>query len=244
MRNILLTIEYDGKNYVGWQMQNNGVSVEEEVTKAIQSLVKEDVKLYGSGRTDSGVHAFGQAASFYTNSNISIDKIPYGINSFLPSDIKVINAEEKDKDFHARYSAKAKEYVYLIYNRSIMSPIYKGKATHVFYKLDIEKMRRASKALLGEHDFAGFMGSGSSVKNTVREIYDVDIKEENNLIIIKIRGNGFLYNMVRIIVASLIDIARGRFEEDRIKEILDTKMRSMANVTAPAEGLYLNKVFY
>lgn len=244
MRNILLTIEYDGKNYVGWQMQNNGISVEEKVKIAIEKLVKEEVKLYGSGRTDSGVHALGQAASFYTNSNISADKLPYGINSFLPEDIRVIKAEEKEKDFHARYSAKGKEYVYLIYNRSIMNPIYEGRASHVFYKLDLDKMKRASKDLIGIHDFAGFMGSGSSVKSTVREIYDIDIIKDNDLIKIKISGSGFLYNMVRIIVASLIDIGRGRFDENRIKEILETKQRSMANVTAPAVGLYLNKVFY
>ncbi|WP_290774241.1 tRNA pseudouridine(38-40) synthase TruA [Anaerofustis sp.] len=244
MRNILLTIEYDGSAYVGWQMQNNGISVEGKVKNAIEKLVKEDIKLFGSGRTDSGVHALGQAASFYTNSNIDIKKIPYGINSFLPRDIRVIDAKEKDSDFHARYSAKGKEYIYVIYNRSIMNPLFKNRATHVFYKLDIEKMQRASKDLVGVHDFAGFMGSGSNVKSTVREIYSVDIIKKNDLIIFKIRGNGFLYNMVRIIVASLIDIGRGRFEENRIKEILTSKNRDMANVTAPAEGLYLSKVFY
>lgn len=244
MRNILITIEYDGKNYVGWQMQNNGISIEEEVKTAIEKLTKEKIKLYGSGRTDSGVHALGQTASFYTNSNINVDKLPYGINSFLPEDIRVIKAEEKEIDFHARYSAKGKEYIYLIYNRSIMNPIYDGRASHVFYKLDLDKMKRASKDLIGIHDFSGFMGSGSSVKSTVREIYDIDISKDNDLIKIKVSGSGFLYNMVRIIVASLIDIGRGRFDETRIKEILETKQRSMANVTAPAVGLYLNKVFY
>ena len=125
-----------------------------------------------------------------------------------------------------------------------MNPIYKGRASHVFYKLDLDKMKRASKSLIGIHDFAGFMGSGSDVKSTVREIYDIDITKDNDLIKIKISGSGFLYNMVRIIVASLIDIGRGRFDENRIEEILETKQRSMANVTAPAVGLYLNKVFY
>ena len=162
----------------------------------------------------------------------------------MPEDIRVIKAEEKEEDFHARYSAKGKEYVYLIYNRSIMNPIYKGRSSHVFYKLDLDKMKRASKVLIGIHDFAGFMGSGSDVKSTVREIYDIDITKDNDLIKIKISGSGFLYNMVRIIVASLIDIGRGRFDENRIEEILETKQRSMANVTAPAVGLYLNKVFY
>lgn len=244
MRNILLTIQYDGKNYVGWQMQNNGMSVEEKVKTAVESLVKEEVKLYGSGRTDSGVHALGQRANFYTNSNISIEKFPYGINAFLPKDIRVIEAEEKDENFHARYDTTGKEYMYLIYNNSIMNPLFIGRATHVFYKLDLDKMTRASKKLIGEHDFAGFMGSGSNVKSTIREIYDVKITKKDDLIIFKIKGNGFLYNMVRIIVASLIDIGRGRFDENRIDEILQSKNRSMANVTAPAEGLYLKEVFY
>lgn len=244
MRNILLTIEYDGKNYVGWQMQHNGISIEGEVKKAIEKLTKEEIVLYGSGRTDSGVHAFGQRANFLTNSNISIDKFPFGINSFLPEDIAVVKAEEKEETFHARYCAKGKEYEYLIYNNNIMSPLYLGRASHVFYKLDINKMIRASKCLIGVHDFKGFMGSGSSVKSTIREIYDINIVKNGNLIKIKISGSGFLYNMVRIIVASLVDIGRGRFEEDRIKDILDSKKRDMANVTAPAEGLYLKEVFY
>ena len=244
MRNIFITIEYFGKNYVGWQMQNNGVSIEQKICEAARSLLGHDIKLYGSGRTDSGVHALGQTANFYTSSGVPVGKIAGGLNAYLPEDIKVTKAEEKDMKFHARFDAKAKEYVYVIYNRSIMHPVLRDRATHVFYELDLEKMKRAAADLVGEHDFAGFMGSGSNVKNTVREIFDARFEIEGNIIRFYIRGNGFLYNMVRIIIATLIDIGRGRFEEDRIKKVLETGDRDLANVTAPPEGLYLKEVFY
>ena len=244
MRNILVKIEYFGENYVGWQKQQNGMSVEQAVCDAAKQLLGHEIKLYGSGRTDSGVHALGQTANFYTDSSVPTGKITGGLNAYLPEDIRVVSAEEMPMKFHARFDAVAKEYVYVIYNRSIMNPVYRGRAAHVFYPLDIDKMQRAAEDLLGEHDFAGFMGSGSSVKNTVREIYDVGFETEGDLVKFHIKGNGFLYNMVRIIIATLIDIGRGRYGEDRIKMILGEKERSMANVTAPPEGLYLKEVFY
>lgn len=244
MRNIFITIEYFGENYVGWQMQQNGTSIEQTIREAAEKLLGHEIKLYGSGRTDSGVHALGQTANFYTESKVPTEKITGGLNAYLPEDIRVTSAVEKPMRFHARYDAKAKEYVYVIYNRSIMHPVLRGRATHVFYDLDIEKMKRAARYLIGEHDFAGFMGSGSNVRNTVREIFDARFETEGNIIRFYIRGNGFLYNMVRIIIATLVDIGRGRFEEDRIEKILSQKERSMANVTAPPEGLYLKEVFY
>ena len=244
MRNIFIKIEYFGKNYVGWQMQQNGVSIEGKICEAAEKLLGHSIKLYGSGRTDSGVHALGQTANFYTESRVPTGKIAGGLNAYLPEDIRIISAEEKPMKFHARYDAKSKEYVYVIYNRSIMHPVLRDRATHVFYELDLEKMKRAAKDLIGEHDFSAFMGSGSNVKNTVREVYDARFEKEGNLIRFYIRGNGFLYNMVRIIIASLIDIGRGRFEEDRIRKILSSRDREMANVTAPPEGLYLREVFY
>ena len=244
MRNIFITIEYFGKNYVGWQFQNNGVSIEQKICEAASKLLGHEIKLYGSGRTDSGVHALGQTANFYTESKIPIKKITGGLNAYLPDDIRVTGAEEQDMKFNARFDAKSKEYMYVIYNRSIMHPVLRDRATHVFYDLDLEKMERAAADLIGEHNFAGFMGSGSNVKNTVREIYDVRFEKEGNIIRFYIRGNGFLYNMVRIIIATLIDIGRGRYEDDRIKQILAEEKRSMANVTAPPEGLYLKKVYY
>ena len=244
MRNILITISYDGTNYVGWQSQQGGRSIEQAVKKAVERLVGEEVTIYGSGRTDSKVHAIGQTASFYTSSSIDIEKIPFGINNYLNKDIRVISAVEVGDDFHARYSAKGKEYIYYIYNKNIMNPIFLNKMTHIFYYLDIDKMREAAYNLIGVHDFKGFSKKGSNVKSTIREIYDIDIQKDGNIISIKISGSGFLYNMVRIIVATLVDIGRGKFEVERVEEILKTGDRNLAKVTLGPEGLYLNRVFY
>ncbi len=243
MRNIKLTIQYNGQNYCGWQKQNDSLGIQGTIEKAIYDITKEKVKIIGSGRTDAGVHALGQVANFNTDCDIPIEKIPNALNSKLPKDISIIAAEEKDIDFHSRYCAKGKRYRYIIYNNSYRTPIYNNISYFVKYDLDIEKMKKEAKALVGTYDFKGFMSSGSSVKDTVRTIYDIQIFNQDDLTIIEVEGNGFLYNMVRILVGTLVDIGRGRIETDMLS-IIKSKSRSMAGHTAPAHGLFLKKVDY
>lgn len=243
MRNLKITIQYNGKNYCGWQRQTDSLGIQGNIENAIYEITKEKVKLIGSGRTDAGVHAFGQVANFLIKSNIPASKLPLAINSKLPKDISIIDCVEVDDDFHSRYSAKGKTYRYLIYNSQYRSPIYKDISYQVKYDLNIERMKKEAKFLLGEHDFCGFMSSGSSVLDTVRNISDINIKTEEDLIIIEITGNGFLYNMVRIIVGTLVDIGRGKIDES-LEDIIDSKDRKRAGHTAPAHGLFLKKVYY
>lgn len=243
MKNIKITIQYNGANYCGWQKQPDSLGIQGTIEKAIYDITKESVKIIGSGRTDSGVHALGQVANFNIESSIPTEKIPNALNAKLPKDISIIGCEQVDDEFHSRYSAKGKRYRYLIYNSPYRSPIYKDTSYHVKYDLDFEKMCKEAKSLVGEHDFKGFMSSGSSVKDTVRTIYDVKLTKEEDLIVVEVEGNGFLYNMVRIIVGTLVDIGRGRIN-DSLVDIIDSKSRSKTGHTAPAHGLFLKKVYY
>ena len=243
MRNIKITIQYNGKNYCGWQKQNNSPGIQGTIEKAIFDITREEVKITGSGRTDAGVHALGQVANFKTNSQIPVDRIPNALNAKLPKDISIVKAEEVDEDFHSRYSAKKKTYRYQIYNSQYRSPIYADISYPVKYDLDIDKMKKEAKSLIGTYDFKGFMSSGSSVIDTVRTIYNIEVSKSEDLIIIEIEGNGFLYNMVRIIAGTLVDICRGRITE-KMSTIIESKSRSMAGHTAPAHGLFLKKVDY
>ena len=243
MRNIKITIQYNGKNYCGWQKQNNSPGIQGTIEKAIFDITREEVKITGSGRTDAGVHALGQVANFKTNSQIPVDRIPNALNAKLPKDISIVKAEEVDEDFHSRYSAKKKTYRYQVYNSLYRSPIYADISYPVKYDLDIDKMKKEAKSLIGTYDFKGFMSSGSSVIDTVRTIYNIEVSKSEDLIIIEIEGNGFLYNMVRIIAGTLVDIGRGRITE-KMSTIIESKSRSMAGHTAPAHGLFLKKVDY
>lgn len=243
MRNIKITIQYNGENYCGWQKQPDSLGIQGTIEKAIYDTTKENVKIIGSGRTDSGVHALGQVANFNIMSSIPSDKIPNALNAKLPKDISIIECTEVDKEFHARYSAKGKRYRYLIYNNPYRNPIYKDISYHVKYSLDFEEMCKEANSLVGEHDFKGFMSSGSSVKDTVRTIYDISLTKQEDLIVIEVEGNGFLYNMVRIIVGTLVDIGRGKINTS-LKDIIDSKSRSNTGHTAPAHGLFLKKVYY
>ena len=243
MRNIKITIQYNGKNYCGWQKQNNSPGIQGTIEKAIFDITREEVKITGSGRTDAGVHALGQVANFKINSQIPVDRIPNALNAKLPKDISIVKAEEVDEDFHSRYSAKKKTYRYQIYNSQYRSPIYADISYPVKYDLDIDKMKKEAKSLIGTYDFKGFMSSGSSVIDTVRTIYNIEVSKSEDLIIIEIEGNGFLYNMVRIIAGTLVDIGRGRITE-KMSTIIESKSRSMAGHTAPAHGLFLKKVDY
>ncbi|MCR8745987.1 tRNA pseudouridine(38-40) synthase TruA [Romboutsia lituseburensis] len=243
MRNLKVTIQYNGKNYCGWQKQPDSLGIQGTIENAIYEITKEKIKITGSGRTDAGVHALGQVANFKLESTIPAQKLPNALNAKLPKDISIIDCIEVDEEFHSRYSAKRKRYRYLIYNNSYRNPIYKDISYHVKYDLDFEKMCEEAKSLIGEHDFKGFMSSGSSVNDTIRTIYDITLQKQDNLIILEVEGNGFLYNMVRIIVGTLVDIGRGRIKES-LKNIIDSKERGMCGHTAPAHGLFLKKVDY
>lgn len=244
MRNIKLTIEYDGKCYNGWQKQPNKLNIQGEIERAIYNITKEEVDLIGSGRTDAGVHALGQVANFKTNSQISIEKIPLAINSQLKNSIVIKEAEEVDERFHSRYNAKHKTYRYIINNSKCGTAIYRNLEYSYPFKLDAEKMKQASKYFEGEHDFKAFKSSGTSSKNSVRTIYKAIVKQEGEKIIIELTGNGFLYNMVRIISGTLLDVGLGKIQPEEIPEIIESKDRQRAGKTLPAHGLYLVEVKY
>lgn len=243
MKNLKVIIQYNGANYCGWQKQPDSLGIQGTIEKAIYEITKEEVKLIGSGRTDAGVHALGQVANFKLESSIPVQKIPSALNAKLPKNISIIDCTEVDDEFHSRYSAKGKRYRYLIYNNMYRSPIYQDTSYHVRYDLDFEKMCKEAKHLIGEHDFKGFMSSGSSVNDTVRTIYNITLEKQEDLIILEVEGNGFLYNMVRIIVGTLVDIGRGRINES-LKDIINSKNRGKCGHTAPAHGLFLKKVDY
>lgn len=244
MRNIKLTIEYDGKDFNGWQKQPNKLNIQGEIERAIYNITKEEVDLIGSGRTDAGVHAFGQIANFKTNSNISIEKMAIAINSQLKNSIVVKKAEEVDERFHSRYNAKRKTYRYVINNTEYGSAIYRNLEYHFPIKLIVEKMQEAAKYFEGEHDFKAFKSSGTSGKNSVRTIYKAEVRTDGERILIELTGNGFLYNMVRIISGTLLDVGLGKIEPSEIEDIINSKDRTRAGKTLPAHGLYLVKVNY
>ena len=200
--------------------------------------------LIGSGRTDSGVHARGQVANFYTKSKISGDRFKHALNTRLPFDIAILKSEEVDKDFHSRCDAKGKEYSYLIYNNNIRSPLYRNYSYYVSYVLDYDKMRKGASCFLGTHDFLAFTGSKNVLEDTCRTINSINLKRKGDFIKLNIEGNGFLYNMVRIIAGTLIDIGIGRIQPEDVPNIIKSKDRKCAGHTAAAQGLYLEKVYY
>lgn len=242
--NVKILLEYEGTCYSGWQRQKNAVSIQEVLEKAIQSITKEKVRVIGSGRTDSGVHALGQVANFKTYTKIPIEKLPYAINSKLPEDITVKHAQIVPEDFHARFSAKSKVYSYSIYNAKFPSPLLRRYVYFFPLPLNLEEMRKAADILIGEHDFKSFMASNSSAKSTVRCIKRFEILKRENLITLQIEANGFLYNMVRIIAGTLVDIGIGKTKAEDMISILNSKDRSSAGKTLPAQGLCLMKVIY
>ena len=244
MRNIKLIIEYDGKKFGGWQKQPTKLNIQGEIEQAIKEITGETVELNASGRTDSGVHSLGQVANFKTNSNLEIEKIPYAINSKLKKSIRIKKAEEVDEKFHARYNCKKKRYRYTINNSEQGSAIYRNLEYHVPKKLNISKMKNAIKYIEGEHNFSSFKSSGTSSKSSVRVIYKAEIIEDGEKIYIELTGNGFLYNMVRIIAGTLVEVGLGKIEPEEIKNIIEKKERILAGKTLPAHGLCLMEVQY
>lgn len=243
-RNIQLIIEYDGSNYCGWQIQKNAISIQEVLNKAIEKITKENICITGSGRTDAGVHALGQSAHFKTQTTIPINKIAFAINSQLPKDIRIQAAIERNMDFHSRYSAVGKIYEYRILNSKHDSALAYNRSYHIRERLDVDKMREAAKAFLGTHDFTAFSSVHSSVINKVRRIDYSDFDIDGAHIIYRIKGNGFLYNMVRIIIGTLIQVGKGKIDYKEIPLIISSKDRAKAGPTAAAHGLYLQKVLY
>ena len=244
MRNIKLTIEYDGKDFNGWQKQPNKLNIQGEIERAIENITGEKVELIASGRTDAGVHAMGQVANFKTSSNISIEKIPIAINSQVKNSIRIQNAEEVDEKFHSRYNCKKKTYRYVIDNSKYGSAIYRNISYHIPMKLNVDEMKKAIKYFEGEHDFKAFKSSGTSSKSSVRTIYSANIVTEGTNIGIDLTGNGFLYNMVRIIVGTLVDVGLGKIKAEDIPKIIESKDRTKAGKTLPPQGLMLLSVEY
>lgn len=244
MKNIKLTIEYDGTNYHGWQMQDNAVTVQGVLLKAIYKLTGEDVNLIGCSRTDAGVHALAQVANFKTNSSIPPERFSYALNRLLPEDIVIKSSEEAGADFHARFCAKNKTYKYLIYNSTFPSALLRNRAYHVSHPLDVEAMRKAGGHFLGRHDFSAFKAAGSDVESFERTVKELSIHKNENLIEILISGDGFLYNMVRIIAGTLIEVGTGKLSPEDVPSIILSGDRKKAGRTAPAHGLYLVGVEY
>ncbi|HHW58217.1 MAG TPA: tRNA pseudouridine(38-40) synthase TruA [Clostridia bacterium] len=244
MKNVMIVIEYDGTNYHGWQYQKNAVTVQEVLEKAIKKVTGEEVNLIGASRTDTGVHALYQVANFRTTTKIPVKNLPYALNSVLPDDVVVVQAKEVDDSFHARYSAKKKRYRYLILNRKFPMPTMRNYCWHIDYPLNIEKMKKAASYLVGTHDFSAFKASGSSKTSTIRTVHDLTIEKNEDFISIEIEADGFLYNMVRIIVGTLVYVGLGKIKENTLYDILNSKDRTKAGITAPSEGLYLIKIIY
>ncbi len=244
MRNIKIEIEYDGTNYCGWQIQQNGITVQEEIMNALKQLTGDDITIHGSGRTDSGVHAKGQVANFILKNSIPTERIPPALNGKLPKDIVIKDAVEVPAGFHAQHSAVAKRYIYHIYESKIRSVFLRNYSYHIYYKLNRDKMKKAAKMFIGTHDFRAFMASGSTVRNTTRTIYKLDIIDEGKSLYICIEGDGFLYNMVRIIIGTLVEIGAGKMRAKQIEKLLKNGERAMAGHTAPPQGLFLDRVYY
>lgn len=256
-RNILLTIEYDGGAYSGWQIQPNTATVQGEVEKALSRATGREIGINGTSRTDAGVHAYGQRASFKTDITIPVERIPFAVNNAMPGDIRIVRAEEVPDDFHARFSALGKQYIYKM--KEHVNAFQSRYYYEVGEGLDLEKMQQAAAYIKGEHDFICFQAAGSDIKaSTVRRIFDIgvfatvnnsvagevaDKKYERGFEVI-VSGDGFLYNMVRIITGTLVDVGRGRMAPEYLADIIESKDRTKAGHTAPPQGLYLDRVYY
>ncbi len=244
LEKILLCISYIGTGYHGWQVQKNGITVQQKMQDAIERIFGTRYDLTGCSRTDAGVHANEYYCTFSTEKKIDTYALPKSLNAVLPYDIAVKSAKKVTEDFHPRYSAKAKEYIYILHNSSLRDPFMHERAMQVRGPLDISKMQYAAEAFLGKHDFSAFCSSGSSVTDKSRCIKSLAIHKNSDKITISVCADGFLYNMVRIIVGTLVGVGKGDIAADSIKDIIESRNRENAGVTAPACGLYLNKVFY
>lgn len=244
MKRIMLTVSYNGTNYHGWQIQNNGITVQETLQTAVSKVLGKDIAVHGCSRTDAGVHAKMFCCHLDCDDNIPFDAFLRGVNSLLPNDIAILNCENVESDFHARFNAKGKTYVYKILNSNKKDPFIAPFVWQIERPLNIDKMNEFCKNLIGTHDFYGFSSSGRTVEDTVRTVSECVVTKEDDIITLKISGDGFLYNMVRIIVGTAVDVSDGRLESDCALSVFETKLRENAGVTAPPQGLFLEKVYY
>lgn len=245
MNNYKLTIQYDGGRYKGWQRLGNGENtIQGKIENVLTEMVGKEVEIIGCSRTDAGVHALAQIANFKISETLTESEIKNYLYKYLPQDISVNEVLSVPENFHARYNAKDKIYLYKIWNKEYTNPFMRKYSMHVERKLDITRMKKAAQYFLGEHDFTAFSNAKSKKNSMVREIYSIDIEENGGFIQIRVRGNGFLYNMVRRIVGSLIEVGLGRVEGDNIPNILNSKERNQAGYTADACGLYLEQIEY
>lgn len=244
MRRIKLVVAYDGTNYRGWQIQKNGETIESMLNRALRELTGEEIRVMGASRTDSGVHAMGNVAVFDTEARMAGDKFVYALNQRLPEDIRVQDSREVPMDFHPRYQETVKTYEYRILNRQFPLPACRLNTYFTYAALDVDRMRRAAACLVGEHDFKSFCSAGAQVRTTVRTVYDLQVRKSGDLITIRITGNGFLYNMVRIIAGTLMKVGSGEWEPEYMEEILDARDRRAAGPTAPARGLTLMEILF
>ena len=244
MRNIKLTIEYDGTCYHGWQIQPNVETIQETIEGKLAQITGGTVRLVASGRTDTGVHAVGQVAHFETHSSLDVLTFLKALNSLLPEDIRVKDVEEVEEAFHARFSAKGKVYEYRIFNGEVRSPFHRHFSWFVPGKLDLASMREAAMKLRGRHDFSSFCSTGSDHLSHIREIYAIDVGMRRDLIIIEVEANAFLKQMVRNIVGTLVEVGRRKLTPSQFGDVLEARDRRRAGIAAPAQGLFLVKVNY
>ncbi len=244
MKRILLTISFNGTNYHGWQIQNNGITVQEALQNTLFRVLGKEISVHGCSRTDAGVHAKMFCCHLDCEDNIPFDAFLRGVNSLLPNDIAITDCKEVEADFHARFNAKGKTYVYNILNSNKKDAFLSPYVWQIERPLNIDKMNEFCKIIVGTHDFYGFSSSGRTVKDTIRTVSECNVSKKEDIIKLSITGNGFLYNMVRIIVGTAVDISDGRLDVNCTQSVFETKLRDKAGVTAPPQGLFLEKVYY
>lgn len=244
MRNLLITICYDGSAFHGWQVQKNALAVQQVLQDAIEAVFGERLDVKGCSRTDSGVHANMYCCNFFTDMSISCEGVVMALNTKLPKQIAVLSCREVEQDFHARYNCKSKQYVYKLYNAKIRNPFYADYAYHYRWHIDEDYLNTEAQAFVGTHDFSGFCSSKSDVEDTVRTISSISVKRDGDMVVFTVEADGFLYNMVRIIVGTLIFVNEGKIAQGELAEVIESKCRKRAGKTAPPNGLYLNKVVY
>lgn len=239
VKRVRMTVAYDGTAYHGWQVQENGVTIEGELNRHLSELLKETIRVIGASRTDTGVHALCNVAVFDTQARMPADKISYALNQRLPEDIRVRKSEEVEPDWHPRKVESVKTYEYRILNEEFPNPVLRLYSHFTYVPLDVNLMKEAAAYLVGEHDFASFCSVGAQTESTVRTVHSIVVEKTDSLITIRVSGGGFLYHMVRIIAGTLMEVGTGKYPPEHIREILEAKDRSLAGPTAPARGLTL-----
>lgn len=242
--NVKLTMRFNGSDFHGWQIQENAVTVQECTVKAIETITGSRVTLNGCSRTDSGVHANMFCCNFRTDKEIDCRKLMRGLNAVLPDTVSVYGCERVGIEFHSRFDCKGKEYIYKIWNSEAKNPFMKNLTLHYPYKLDAEMLNEQAKDFIGTYDFSAFCSSGTDVEDKTRTVYDCKVVRDGDMVVFSVKGDGFLYNMVRIMVGTLLDINSGKIEKGTVKDIILSRDRKRSGITAKAEGLYLNEVYY